>query len=330
MPPLRGELEMAYFGREQLAGFAVPADNSYDVKSLPIILFIDDFGIHRNMYRALKAFYCIPAALPYDERRKIANVFTLTLGPHGAEVQDVIACFRKALGELSSGVFLTLNGQRTLVRVYILAMIGDLPQQADNSGLLRHSAQYGCRFCFCPKEERGNLEYPSTENGRFHWDTVEARDQGQRLRGAEQTRFFIERGMRPEESPYTALNPSLDLIQSRPLDVPHSEWRGLGRVLQALLIQEVLTKTGAFAYLQAFQKFPFRHNWPRIQSPLLYIWSWSLSEAVILLDWRTIGLDLVGLDMAGLDSVVSLLWIGLDRLVWRLLELQWLYPIRKW
>jgi hypothetical protein len=53
-------------------------------------------------------------------------------------------------------------------------------------------------------------------------------------------------------------------------------------------------------------------------------------RAVILLDWRTIGLDLVGLDMAGLDSVVSLLWIGLDRLVWRLLELQWLYPIRKW
>src|SRR5271154_5004375 len=40
-------------------------------------------------------------------------------------------------------------------------------------------------------------------------------------------------------------------------------------------------------------------------------------ESVILLDWRTIGLDLVGL-----DSVVSLLWIGLDRLVWRLLELQ--------
>ena len=84
--------------------------------------------------------------------------------------------------------------------------------------------------------------------------------------------------MRPEESPYVDLCPSLDLIRSRPLDAPHSEWRGLGRILQALLIQEVLTKAGASAYLQAFQKFPFRHNWPRIQSPL-YIWSWSLSEA---------------------------------------------------
>jgi hypothetical protein len=84
--------------------------------------------------------------------------------------------------------------------------------------------------------------------------------------------------MRPEESPYVDLCPSLDLIRSRPLDAPHSEWRGLGRILQALLIQEILTKAGASAYLQAFQKFPFRHNWPRIQSPL-YIWSWSLSEA---------------------------------------------------
>ena len=34
----------------------------------PLVLFIDDFGIHRNNYRALKAFYWIPANLPYEER----------------------------------------------------------------------------------------------------------------------------------------------------------------------------------------------------------------------------------------------------------------------
>jgi hypothetical protein len=69
MPPLRGELEMAYFGREQLAEFALPDDDSYDVKSFPIILF------------------------------------------------------------------------------------------------LGHSALHGCRSCFCPREEWGNLEYHSREHG---------------------------------------------------------------------------------------------------------------------------------------------------------------------
>ena len=45
------------------------------------------------MYRALKAFYWIPLFMPYDERRKLANVFTLSRGPHGADINDVIAAF---------------------------------------------------------------------------------------------------------------------------------------------------------------------------------------------------------------------------------------------
>ena len=41
------------------------------------------FGIVRNTYRSLKGFYLTPASLPYAERRKESNMFTLTLGPHG-------------------------------------------------------------------------------------------------------------------------------------------------------------------------------------------------------------------------------------------------------
>jgi hypothetical protein len=277
--PLRGELEIEYFGRDQLRTFVTPPDASYIVRSFPIILFIDDFGIHRNMYRALKAFYWIPAALPYGERRKIANVFTLTLGPHGARVEDIIACFREASSELAEGVFMDINGLKTLVRAFIIVMIGDMPQQADNSGFMRHSAQQGCRSCFCDQSERRDLDFSIQYFGRFHWDTVYDREQGNQLRGIERKRFFNDKGMRSEESTYVQLAPYLDLILSRPWDAPHSEWRGLGRVLQALLFQEVLTKAGAMAYLQVMQSFPFPPKWPRIQSPLLYMWSWSISEA---------------------------------------------------
>jgi hypothetical protein len=34
--------------------------------------------------------------------------------------------------------------------------------------------------------------------------------------------------------------------------------------------------------------------------------------AVILLDWRVSGVDLVGVDLAGLDWYVSRVWTGLD------------------
>lgn len=56
IPPLRGELEVEHFSRAQLISFAAGAHDVSRV-SLFIILFIDDFGVHRNMYRALKAFY---------------------------------------------------------------------------------------------------------------------------------------------------------------------------------------------------------------------------------------------------------------------------------
>jgi hypothetical protein len=85
---LYGELEIECFGRDQLQTFVTLPDTSYTVRSSPAILFINDFGVHRNMYRALKAFYWTPAALPYGERRKITNVLTFTLGPHGARVRD--------------------------------------------------------------------------------------------------------------------------------------------------------------------------------------------------------------------------------------------------
>jgi len=245
-PPLRGELEMEHFGRDQLCAFAT---SDMPRLSLPIILFVDDFGVHRNMYRALKAFYWIPANLPYPERRKLANVFTFSLGPHGADLADIINAFKKAYTALAEGVVLEINGQMTLVRAFIITMIGDMPQQADNSGFLRHNATYGCRSCMCPKAKYHDLT--STYPRRYHWDVTQKRQHGE----------------------------TLDLVLSRPYDVPHSEWRGLGRVLQGLLIQEVLTAAGREAYLRHFQSFHFPPGWGRIQSPLLYIWSWSLTEA---------------------------------------------------
>jgi hypothetical protein len=52
-----------------------------------------------------------------------------------------------------------INGQKTLVRTFIIVMIGDMPQRAGNSGFMRHSAQQGCRSCFCDQSERSDLDF---------------------------------------------------------------------------------------------------------------------------------------------------------------------------
>ncbi|KAL8755627.1 MAG: hypothetical protein Q9184_004742 [Pyrenodesmia sp. 2 TL-2023] len=277
--PVRGELEVEEFGRRHLHE-AFSGENGKRVLSLPFALFVNDFGIHRNSYRALKAFYWIPSALPYDERRKLSNVFTLTLGPHGASMEDVVEAFYRDFRTLDRGGHLMeINGEEVSVCAFSIMLIGDMPQQADNSGFMRHSARFGCRSCFCPSENRSDLTFDITEHGRYHSDTVQARQHLQQLTGQQAAQFTKDTGIRQGTPPMVKLTPALDLILSRTIDVPHSEWWGIGRILQGLLFTSILTKKGANAYLKAFQSFRYPAHWPRIQSPAYYIWSWSLSES---------------------------------------------------
>ncbi|KAL9030964.1 MAG: hypothetical protein Q9196_000960 [Gyalolechia fulgens] len=275
--PVSGELEVEESGRDHLQDtFA----GNIPVYSLPFALFIDDFGIHRNSYRALKAFYWIPSSLPYEERRKLANVFTLTLGPHGAIMDDVVEAFYKDFRALDQGGYvMDVNGEESLVCAYSMMMIGDMPQQADNSGFMRHTARFGCRSCFCTSEQRHDLGFDVIEHSRYHHLTIQSRRKLQHLTGQEAARFTRETGIRKDSPALTKMTPALDLILSRTIDVPHSEWRGIGRILQGLLFSAILTKKGGDAYLKSFQSFQYPASWPRIQSPAYYVWSWSLSES---------------------------------------------------
>ena len=272
----RGELEVSHFGRETLESTALEPFLSF-----PYLLFVDDFGIHRNMYRALKAFYLIPACLGYDERRKLANVFTVTLGPHGADIDNVIESLRQPIRELDSGLELDINGKNSKVVAFVMTFLGDMPQQADNAGFLRHTATKGCRSCYCAKNEFGDLEYDTVSNGRYHFETVIQRESAIKdlVTAASRNAFTKDTGIRMQTPPMAKLAPALDLIQSRAYDAPHSEWRGLGRILQTLLITSILTKGGKVAFLKSFQNFQFPPGWKRIQSPLYYVWSWTLSES---------------------------------------------------
>ena len=130
--PTRGELEVECYGRSNL----IEIFTSRQVISLSFMMFIDDFGIHRNMYCALKAFYWIPANLPYKERRKLANIFTLSLGPHGADIEDVVRSFVKLFKGLDHGCQMKLGDEIITVCAFTMAFLGDMPQQADNCGVL--------------------------------------------------------------------------------------------------------------------------------------------------------------------------------------------------
>ncbi|RDW84612.1 hypothetical protein BP6252_02202 [Coleophoma cylindrospora] len=275
MHPTRGDLEVRHYGRELLERFT---QTDVPCMSLPFILFVDDFGVHRNMYRALKGFYITPACLPYHERRKPGNEFTLTLGPHGASMTDIVTNLEPGLVALAHGKTLRINGAEVMVKAFPIVLTGDMPQAADNSGFMRHNAERGCRACKCTSHERADLDYDVVANGRYHFDTIFLRKKGDTIHGRQtRSRFFRKLGMREEAPAIAKISPALDLILGRGYDAPHSEWRGIGRVIIGFLFNEILTKTGQIKFTKALQQIPFPANWPRIQSPF-HLFSWSLSE----------------------------------------------------
>lgn len=97
------------------------------VCSIPILLFIDDFGIFQNMHQSLKAFYITPAGLPYTEWCKVSNNYTLTLGPHRADMGDAVASFKSIFNDLFMGKCVTINGEDVILNINVLAVTGDIP-----------------------------------------------------------------------------------------------------------------------------------------------------------------------------------------------------------
>ena len=91
--PICGELKVTYFGQESLS----TNFTQKSVCSLSMLLFIDDFRIHQNMYQALKTFYWISTCLSYSEQHKVVNVFTLSLEPHEVSVENVVKVFVKSV-----------------------------------------------------------------------------------------------------------------------------------------------------------------------------------------------------------------------------------------
>ena len=61
------------------------------------LLFINNFDVYRNIYRTLKAFYLIPVYLKYTKRKKLANIFILSLRPYNINIKDVVEVFSKSL-----------------------------------------------------------------------------------------------------------------------------------------------------------------------------------------------------------------------------------------
>ncbi|KAL9593508.1 MAG: hypothetical protein Q9219_007519 [cf. Caloplaca sp. 3 TL-2023] len=275
LPPTRGELELAVYGRQF---FERLAQNK--TLSVPVLTFIDAFGLYRNMYRSLMGVYCTIANLNWRERKRRANVLPLTLGPHGSNFGDVIRTLQPALEQLAEGVPMLLNDNEepTTVIVYTMAFTGDLPQQQANSGFMSPIAHRGCSKCLVTKEQRHDLTFDLLLQSRNHYRVLYERTKAENLPVSRRHQFFQSMGMRKDQSPLVDLTPALDILRSRPFDAAHSEYAGIAKQAQQVLFEAILTPTAQDEYCSELRRFPFPPSWARLQSPKYHLKSYRMQE----------------------------------------------------
>jgi hypothetical protein len=255
--PPRGELEIATYGRKQLMDTFLPGR----CLSFPYQLFIDGFGLYRNMYRSLIGIYIIPACLDAIERAKRNNVYPITLGPHGSNLADVISTLKR-LSQLDYGIETEIHGKKTKLVAYAHMFLGDMPQQQDNAGFKRQIANRGCRQCLPTEEDHSNLEYDTVLLGRYHHQTVNIRTLAESRGQTAREKLLSEYGIAKQRSPLFQIAPSFNLITFFPSDPSHSEYAGMSKTaLFFFLVGTILSPKGRIEYLSALRRFQFPSGW---------------------------------------------------------------------
>ena len=274
--PLRAELELKVYERDYFCNNLDQAKGNRCI-SLPFMLFIDGFGLYRNAYRSLMGVYMQIAAFSFHERMRRANVFPLTLGPHGSNFDDFINAMQ-GLRYFDKGVVLELP-QPTRVCAFTLCFLGDMPQQQANAGFKSQRANLGCRYCLIPAESRKDLNYDIIRNGRFHMQTMQQRSEMNAIRSTVKREEFASRwGLSTTEPALFKMTPALDIILTRPADPAHSEYAGMCKHMHTLLMETMLTTAGAHRYATVLRSWPFAPGFGRLQSPIHHLKSYSLSE----------------------------------------------------
>lgn len=297
--PLRAEKEIATYSRQHLE------ENFTDTSmiSLQFSLFIDAFGLFRNIYRSIMGFYLIPQFLETKHRNRRKSLLPLTLGPFGANLADAIESLMH-IAELDEGIKLQVDNTKVFVCSFISAIIRDMPSQQLLSGCLGPKANMPCRYCLVCAVERANLDFNIIEFGRYSKQTRRdvARINSLRTK-SEKEKALRDLGLHNDWRLMDALGtpisfhvfmsilltftcftdaiiPALDTIRSRPIDAAYSEYQGLAKRLFNLIFDDpdILTIEACEEITEVFRTFTFPPGWKRLQSPSRYLNSWRMQE----------------------------------------------------
>ena len=146
---IKEKLEIKYFDRDYVIEVF---DKSHIF--LFYFFFVDDFEIHKNIYKSFKIFYLILIYLFYKNRKKIVNNFTLIFESHEINMKNVIDFIRKFIQQLNKCMKMKINDVIKKVYIFIMIFFDDMSQQIENDEFFQHQINKECRTCICIKKKK--------------------------------------------------------------------------------------------------------------------------------------------------------------------------------
>ncbi|KAI5846335.1 hypothetical protein DFP73DRAFT_593398 [Morchella snyderi] len=246
--------------------------------SIPYSVFLDGFGLYRNAYYSLKGMYITPTGLDEYERSRLYNMYVLMIGPFGSNEQQMAKCVEENAHIMGRGTCIRLeSGEDVFVTAFPQVLIGDMPQQNQNSGAKTHKAVYGCRSCFVPDVQRNSLMFNTSHNGRYrqHVQFIfkTAHSKGSRARDTILQRAGLSASGPYFDNAYTML----DAQRSTPNDPMHAELR-LCKYFEEALLEGILSADGLKAYLAAWDVVQVPYGWGQPQNPVTHKGSMVFNE----------------------------------------------------
>lgn len=231
--------------------------------------------------------YITPAGLCKADRFRPGNIYPLVLRPHGSNFADVVKALGR-LGMLDKAITSNIKGKCTTVCAFALCYTGDMPQQAENSGLKGPRGIKFCRCCFIASTR--NSQQPSTTldfdvvtHGRYHHQLKRMQKTMADIHEDKATKaaYGSQWGIANPAPPLETISPALDLILSRPFDTAHSEYAGLTNLMHSLIRDGVLTPSAVDEYTLELRAWPFPPGGRRLQSPKHHLASYNMSSHAI-------------------------------------------------
>ena len=211
------KLKVSYFDREYVQNNLVNIDIF-----LFYLLFINDFNVHKNMYKVLKAFYLILTNLIFHERRKIINVFIFIFESHEVALKNMIDVIAKFIRQLNKNIILNINNKNQEICAFTFELIKNMSQQTNNSKIFRYNVEKDCRFCFIFKKKT-NFNFDVIIYDKYHFKTIQQRANVEQMIDKNRSHYLRKTNFQLKVSTIVRLCSLLNLIQFRTYEISHSK-----------------------------------------------------------------------------------------------------------